>query len=170
MQTMPPVQVNTRGIIEPFIPGAIIDYYRVSGNTTAVLRDDLNQQHPINNLDGHTAWHVCWNWPGLANTGCDPGAVKLDTQLSVTLPRWSPSPDTDTALILHWNDYLGSLTTHEQGHVKMARQGFGKMQEILRNSSCADAKLNIVRNEMHEANLRYDTETRHDQTQGAKLP
>lgn len=84
----------------------------------------------------------------------------------------SPSPDTDTALRSCWNDYLGSLATHEQSHVKLARQGFEKMSAILHNSTCAnaDAKLNVMLGEMHKADLRYDTETRHSQTQGAIFP
>lgn len=159
-------------IVEPGIADADIHHYDISGDNLAALRADMNRQQPAPGFDGHTAWQVNWRWPGYASTECDLAAATLDTRITVSLPRWRPPHDADPALILHWNHYIGSLTRHEQGHVQLAREGFAKMQTILHDSTCtdADARLNTVLAEMRQADLRYDADTRHGVTQGARFP
>lgn len=170
----PPVlnKLPANGMLEITIPDAGMDYYDVSGSTVAEIRDNLNRSHRSGGFDGYTGWHVSWNWPGYGSSDCNLAAASLDTRISVRLPRWQPPQNADPALVLKWNSYLGNLAFHEQGHVQLARQGFAKMQQILQASTCdeADAKLNAVLGEMRQADLRYDAETRHGSTQGAKFP
>ncbi len=159
-------------ILEIRIPDADMAYYDVSGTSAAEIRDNLDRQHANGGFDAFTGWNVHWNWPGFGQADCDLGNARLDTELHVRLPRWQPPRHADPALVLKWNSYLGSLAFHEQGHVQLARQGFAKMQQILHDSSCteADASLNAVLAEMRRADLRYDAETRHGITQGARFP
>lgn len=159
-------------MLEVRIPDADMDYYDVSGNSAMEIRDALKHRHTHGGFDGYTSWHVSWNWPGLGQHNCDLDSAELQTSIRVRLPRWHVPRNADPALILKWNSYLGSLAHHEQGHVQLARQGFAKMQQILQRSTCdeAHAKLNVVLDEMRQADLRYDAETRHGHTQGAKFP
>ncbi len=158
--------------LEIRIAGVDMDYYDVSGSSAVEIRHNLNRQHVHGGFDGYTGWNVHWNWPGFGSNTCDLDSASLQTDVRVRLPRWQPPRDADPALVLKWNNYLGSLAHHEQGHVQLARQGFAKMQQILQSSSCAeaDAKLNAVLGEMRQADLRYDADTGHGSTQGAKFP
>jgi predicted secreted Zn-dependent protease len=158
------VTSGSREVLAFSIPDTDMEYYDVSGSSAQEIRDNLNKSHSNGGLDGHTGWNVSWGSRGADCT--------LDTRLRVRLPRWLPPADADPALILHWNTYAGSLARHEQGHVQLARQGFAKMQQTLQGSTCAeaDAKLNAVLNEMRQADQRYDAETNHGVTQGAKFP
>ena len=160
------------GVLEIAIPGADMDYYDVGGSTASEIRNNLNRSHRNGGFAGHTGWHVSWGWPGYGSSHCDLTAARLDTRLRVRLPRWVPPTNADPDLVLHWNNYAGSLALHEQGHVQLARQGFAKMQQILQTSACdtAAAKLDAVLGEMRQADLRYDAETGHGTTQGAKFP
>jgi predicted secreted Zn-dependent protease len=159
-------------VLEVSTPGTEMDFYSISGNSAAELRTSMNQQHPVSGFDGNTHWNVSWQWPGYGSSDCRLQEAKLETRITVSLPRWSPPRDADPALILQWNRYLGSLALHEQGHVQRAREGFAKMQQILQSSHCdnADAQLNAVMGEMHDADLRYDADTDHGSTQGARFP
>lgn len=158
--------------LQVVIPDTDMDYYTVSGSSAAEIRDSLNAQHPVSGFDGHTAWHVSWTWPGYGSADCDLRSASLETQLKVSLPVWQPPAGADPALVLQWNNYAGNLAAHEQGHVQRARQGFAKMQQILHDSTCADAdaKLNVVLGEMRAADAQYDADTNHGTTQGAKFP
>ncbi|MGH8492957.1 MAG: DUF922 domain-containing protein [Moraxellaceae bacterium] len=168
-----PFITNTRqDILEIRIPDADMDYYDVNGGSTGEIREALNRGHAHGSFDGYTGWNVRWAWPGFGKSDCDLSAASLDTSVRVRLPRWQPPREADAALVLKWNSYLGNLARHEQGHVQLAQHGFAKMQQILQASTCdeADAKLNVVLSEMRQADLRYDAETHHGTTQGAKFP
>lgn len=172
MSSRPTVTSRAQEVLEFTIPDADMEYYDVGGSTAQEIRNNLNRSHSNGGFDGHTGWNVSWSWPGYGRPDCELAAADLDTRLRVRLPRWVPPAHADPALVLHWNNYAGSLAFHEQGHVQLARQGFAKMQQILQTSTCdeADAKLNVVLGEMRQADLRYDAETRHGTTQGAKFP
>lgn len=173
LSTPPALQASdAREIVEARIPDAEMDYYSVSGSTVADLRNSLDSQHPVSGFDGNTHWHVSWNWPGYGSPDCDLQSAKLDTAITVTLPRWNPPRDASTELILQWKHYLGSLAFHEQGHVQLARQGFARMQQVLHDADCgnAEARLQGVMQIMHEADRRYDADTDHGTRQGARFP
>lgn len=166
---------HDQDMLEIRIPDADMAYYNVSGSSATEIRDNLNRRHAragLHSFDGYTGWNVHWSWPGFGHDDCDLSAARLQTDLQVRLPRWQPPRQADAALVLKWNSYLGNLARHEQGHVELARQGFAKMQQILQTSTCeqANAQLNSVLAEMRQADLRYDADTRHGITQGAKFP
>lgn len=168
----PSAASGARDVLAFVIPDADMEYYDVGGSTAQEIRNNLNHSHRNGGFDGHTGWNVSWSWPGYGRADCDLATTDLDTRIRVRLPRWQPPANADPALVLHWNNYAGNLALHEQGHVQLARQGFAKMQQILQTSTCAeaDAKLNLVLGEMRQADLRYDAETRHGTTQGARFP
>ncbi|HEX6591521.1 MAG TPA: DUF922 domain-containing protein [Moraxellaceae bacterium] len=174
LATLPPptTQSGPGHSLQVIIPDADMEYYTVSGGSVAEIRDSLYAQQPVRGFDGHTAWQVSWNWPGYGRPDCDLRSARLETRVKVTLPVWQPPAQADPALVLQWNNYAGNLALHEQGHVQRARQGFAKMQQILHDSTCADAdaKLNVVLGEMRAADAQYDADTKHGTTQGAKFP
>jgi predicted secreted Zn-dependent protease len=100
--------------------------------------------------------------------------------MEVILPRWIIPPDPAPALLDKWSRYMSSLTTHEDGHVELARNHEAAVDrailEVPGARDCAELqeKVNsaIVRTheEFAERHREYDRITDHGVTQGAEFP
>lgn len=159
------------------VSNAAMIYYEVSGTTAAELRTQLNQQSPVDSLDGlhydaRTDWYVSWTWPGYGGSDCDLSKASVSYDIKVTAPHWKPATDADQKLIEQWNRYLGNLALHEQGHVDNVVNNYSRVLDVIQSATCATADqaaqdmLNIFRS----ADIEYDTKTRHGETQGARFP
>jgi predicted secreted Zn-dependent protease len=159
------------------VSNAAMVYYEVSGSTAAELRTQLNQQSPVDWLDGlhydaRTDWYVSWTWPGYGSNDCDLSMATVDYEITVTLPHWKPAADVDPKLIEQWNRYLQNLAMHEQGHVDPIVKNNSRVLEAIQGATCAtaDQAAQDVLNTFRLADIEYDEQTRHGETQGAKFP
>lgn len=164
----PPAPVDA-----PDVGGADIRWYDVSGDDVPSLRASVGQAAPRNDQDeptlGKTQWSAVWRWEG-AGEPCRVSSLAMDLTVVVWLPRWTPGPRTDPALVARWRGFLGALTQHERGHVELVRAQVEALEELLRTVDCAEVDLaGRVGIEAIEAlNAAYDTETGHGAAQGAR--
>lgn len=161
-----PVITTTSGAIADF-SGAEVRYYTVEGNSAAALRESLNRRHP--GWDGYTHWNIHWD---AADGDCSQDPAESGMSITVDLPRWDPPADAAPELRQHWERYSQALTLHEAGHVQLAREGYARLQTALKQADCrsADQAANDVLQEMRAADIRYDSDTDHGATQGARFP
>jgi predicted secreted Zn-dependent protease len=96
------------------------------------------------------------------------------------LPKWSPPPDTNAALVTRWNDYQRALLQHEYGHVRHGQQAAQDMIERVKllTDFPSRTELRAALKEINDSLLAkyrqldadYDNETHHGVRQGAYFP
>jgi predicted secreted Zn-dependent protease len=159
------------------IPNATMIYYEISGSTADELRAQMNQQGPLDPLEGvrydaRTDWYISWTWPGYGSSDCDLSKTTVSYDIKVTVPYWKPASTTDPKLIEQWNHYLNNLSTHEQGHVNSVVKNYPRVKEAIQRSTCltAEQAAQDMLNTFQQANTDYDVQTKHGETQGAIFP
>lgn len=159
--------------------------YEVTGADARALRRNLNQKTPVNiggkRFDAKTDWNVSWRYQFETADGlCRIGATSTQVTSIITMPAWrneSAAPVTDAG---RWNQYIESLTIHEEGHHRNALAAAEQIEKALPNlppqpdckqaGAAAEAKGHAVMDEIRVIDARYDAETRHGATQGAYFP
>ena len=153
---------------------ADLRWYDVAGHDVRTLRESLRTEAPRNDLDeptlGRTQWSATWRWEG-AGEPCAVESVHVDLSLVVWLPRWTPGPGADPALIRRWRDYLRALLGHELGHVELVREQVEVLEDLLAEASCADVDTvgRVGVEAIEDLNLAYDAHTGHGRDQGARF-
>jgi predicted secreted Zn-dependent protease len=158
--------------------------YDVAGETTRELRRDLDRKGPL--VDGHrydarTRWYVCWRFDLLPEGGgCRVARPRIDLEITMTLPRWRRPRGAAAGLVERWESYLAALRDHEDGHVDVGDQAARAVEAALSDRparpDCGSAEseandaaqAEIARAQQED--LRYDRETSHGATQGARFP
>ncbi|HBG04270.1 MAG: hypothetical protein A2075_02925 [Geobacteraceae bacterium GWC2_58_44] len=158
-------------------------YYEIDGTSVTQLRKQMKQNGTSWN-DGKvyaavTSWDIRYSYDIFHEDGrCFVKSVKTDVEIVYQLPRRTSSTS-DPELTLLWDDYLARLKEHEFGHkdiaVKTAAEinqvlasleGFSSRSELEQEANRrTEAKLRRLK----EAQVEYDHETRHGETQGAIL-
>lgn len=164
-----PVVVDTAAL-----GGADVHWYDVGGHDVVSLRESLRAEGPLNergeHVNGETTWALAWRWSGDGEP-CAVSTLALDLSLVVALPRWTPAPGTDPALVANWRRYLDALVVHEGGHARLVLRGRDWMEVQLRTVPCVevDAAGREILAAIHAQNAEYDRETGHGATQGARF-
>ncbi len=164
-------------------------YYDVTGASAGELREQLDLQRGIEQVDAYTDWQIQWRYDyaqGADGCGLESLTVRLDVTL--TFPRWTPpggvSPHRPNVpvgeLQERWRAYLAALETHEQGHEKLATQAADEIAADLSSlppyPSCAELERAAdevgerILQHYRQQELEYDRETEHGATQGARFP
>lgn len=155
-----------------------LQHYDVTAASLQEIRRAIQQRGPrLGNRTwgAATTWNYSWSYQyerhGVA---CELRRVVVRVRTSVTLPRWTPTAEPDSALSAWWQQYSTGLTQHEHGHAIRAVDFAGEMARALEGmiaSSC-DALGRQARAEferrLEAANARqreYDRSTMHGATQ-----
>ena len=161
-----------------------IETYDVSGETTQELRRDLNRRGPLSHgkrYDARTDWHVKWRFDfERSQEGCRVVRPQVNLEVVITLPRWRQPAGAGRQLVELWEGYLEALRSHEDGHLEVGQSAADEIRETLeelraaRDCSKAEQRANGLGHEIIERHNRrderYDEETRHGATQGARFP
>jgi predicted secreted Zn-dependent protease len=161
-----------------------VAYYDVKGDTAAELREQLRRKGPLTvqgeRFAARTRWKVRWHfqpleWPG----GCALRTFDVSVEADVVLPRWKKRAPAAPELVARWTEFVMALTGHESGHVALAEAAAAELRRraaaLGRRATCAE--LGRAVNTMGQAVLaeyqtrerRYESETAHGGTQGAKF-
>ena len=158
------------------IPNTKMNYYEITGDSAAALREQINALGPTDvqgqHADAYTDWYIDWNWPGYGRADCDLSQVRVSYALTVTFPSWQPSADATPALIDHWQRYTLRLALHEKGHVDNIVKNERTMQQAIQRATCitAEAAAQQALKRLRDFDINYDRKTKHGATQGATFP
>jgi predicted secreted Zn-dependent protease len=161
-----------------------VRWYDVTGGTAGELRAQLDLHSPEDaagvHHDAYTEWYVTWHFPlVMSESGCSTGPVATTLRVKVSFPRWQAAPGVDQLLLEQWERYLQALFEHESGHRDTALRAAHEISEVLgafeQLPSCPEAETvasaaHAVLEKYRKADLDYDVETRHGETQGAVFP
>jgi len=160
------------------------NYYVVTGGTLAELYASILRGRPPKDggsYDAKTEWNTSYtfNYQRTAD-GYAPTVFEVKTVVVMTLPLWQPPKERPPELATNWWPYARALTTHELGHVSLARtaaaeagrrlRGLGAFPSAGALTQAAQQAFDAALDESHAQERRYDEETRHGATQGAVFP
>jgi predicted secreted Zn-dependent protease len=154
-------------------------YYDIHGRTFEELRADMHRLGPKvdgTSFVGETRSPMRWSWrtETIGGSSCSIREVNVVVNAQITLPRWTPPPDTEPGLVTEWKRFIAALETHEAGHkdisAKAAHEIIEKLRGISGPCSMISTRANdlarvIVARASDEQNV-YDATTRHGLTQG----
>jgi predicted secreted Zn-dependent protease len=161
--------------------------YVIKGSTAAELRAQMNLLGPFSakekrRFDAKTDSKPFAEFTLVRKKGksCNIKTVKVTITTKFIVPEWTPPADVDPALVKKWNTFLANLQIHENGHQQLAidagKDLLAKIKNLPGARSCEalnkDAQaIQPKAQAMLEKNMeKYDTDTRHGETQGAKFP
>lgn len=161
------------------------EYYDISGTTEGELRQDLDAHGYVytdgETYDGHTKWQIGWQyWYKEASDSCSVGAVEVNVEAIIVLPKWQNQGDGTASLSVKWDEYIEKLTMHENGHRDIVLSGGKEIYTALLGTSprptCDEVKTAVtdtgkgIMEKITTQNETYDEETKHGETQGAVFP
>jgi len=183
----PPPQVDLPTLPAALPTGVTLDAktytYRIVGtdrrSVTASLRAG-SLVDGVQRFSGYHHWNVRWHWHGRKTaTQCVMDSVSVVIASQIVLPAWDPLPGVDAELQAQWRTYSAALATHERGHRSVTTLGAIRMQEGLMQLSAPqcdqlakkfDEEAHRYAARIQADNDRYDAETNHGTTQGARWP
>jgi predicted secreted Zn-dependent protease len=154
-------------------------YYDVHGRTFAEVRADMHRLGPKvadSSFVGETRSPMRWSWR-TESTGagmCSIPNASVSVNAEITLPRWTPPPDSEPGLAVEWNRFIAALETHEAGHKDISARAARDIVDRLRGlsefcsqiSSRGNELARAIVNRANEEQKAYDAATRHGITQG----
>lgn len=157
--------------------------YPVSGTTALEVLASLRQRGPRSDNESffgltETSMDLTYRYTDLED-GCVVHDVRLDLDVAVTLPEWSPSSGTDPALVDDWGQFYRALARHETTHREIAEdeaQALYRRLDGLRRGTCAlleaelRHRLQVAQRDIEVAHRDYDERTGHGRTEGAVWP
>ena len=157
-------------------------YYDVHGRTFAELRADMRRLGPKvdgTSFVGETRSPMRWTWrtESTGSASCSIRDVTVFVNAQITLPRWTPPPDTEPGLATEWKRFLTALEIHESGHKDISAKAGREIVERLRGLSGLCSTLGTRANDLARVIVdrasveqkTYDATTRHGLTQGTSF-
>jgi predicted secreted Zn-dependent protease len=159
--------------------------YEVAGSSIAQLRESLNRQRPVGPdglpHDAITMWHIRWRYAtGGPRLGCAVTSFEVFLETVTTMPKWVDEAEAPSSVVERWRTYYAALLVHEEGHKAIATAAAAAIRRagaaVSPESSCAelarviDEAATRVLDEYRQKERRYDAETSHGRTQGARFP
>lgn len=154
-------------------------YYDVHGRTFEEVRGDMRRLGPKvdgTSFVGETRSPMAWTWrtETMGSSSCSIREVNVVVNAQITLPRWTPPPDTEPGLVAEWKRFIAALETHEAGHKDISAKAAHEIIEKLHGTSGPCSTISTHANDIaraiveraHQQQLAYDAETRHGYTQG----
>ncbi|HEX8846539.1 MAG TPA: DUF922 domain-containing Zn-dependent protease [Pyrinomonadaceae bacterium] len=159
-------------------------YYEIYGATVGELNAQMRKLGPADKSGrrhhAFTKWDVSWTYT-CQNQGGDYSLGSLGVKLKVTfiMPRWAASSDADKEVVNKWKKYLRALQKHEDGHkdigIEAGDEIVRRVEELESYASCQElgeainSAAQAVLEEQRQKEIRYDKETNHGLTQGARF-
>ena len=163
-----------------------INYYDVSGADASEVKASLDRNGPVSPAEGrrhhaYTHWYISWRYQYRQPTGrCAIASVSTDVKVTIDFPRLKTDATTPEALTISFARYVEKLMLHERGHVQNAITFARKIESGIRalgtESNCetlqdvANALGRALIEEAKQADIDYDSATRHGASQGATFP
>ena len=157
-------------------------YYDVHGRTARELHADMRRLGPKvdgTSFVGETRSPMRWSWQteSKGSGTCAIRQVSVSVNAQVTLPRWTPPPDTEPGLVTEWKRFISALETHEAGHKDISAKAGRAIIDRLRGLSGLCSELSSRANEVarviveraNEEQRTYDAVTRHGLAQGTSF-
>lgn len=159
------------------------EYYDINGKSIDDLRKQMNQNGTRWD-DGHvysglTSWDINYVYDISSDSG-GYGVKSASTKVDIIyrMPRMRPA-SADPEVTALWDEYLERLQRHEFGHKDLAVKTASEVNEIFATvpsfGSTDELAQEITRRteerfrRLKQAQVEYDHETRHGETQGAIL-
>ncbi len=174
------------GVTRPMPRGVIVigstQPYPVDGRTALEIGAALAsaRRGDGRGFVGYHQWRMQWRWR-YANTGsgCRISDVRIEVHSTVRIPEWRRPAGPPAELVDQWERYLAALQDHELQHERIVVEGAGEIVrrlEQLREMSCQTLGVEANREgerlvqELRERSARFDADTRHGGTAGARWP
>lgn len=162
------------------------DYYPISGSTVTALQSQMDEFGPLSQLEqrhyiADVNWHVRWSYDyAMTDRGCTVTSAEGSVDVTFRLPWWNVPTGTSGSVVSAWNQFLGALQIHENGHmdhgVAAANAVMHTLKQFPSYSSCPElieaantATREIIQHYNHQ-DVAYDNMTQHGLTQGAVFP
>lgn len=162
------------------------DYYPVSGATISALQSQMEEFGPMSELEqrhyiADVNWHVRWSYDyAMTDRGCAITAAQGSVDVTFRLPWWNVPAEASGSMVSAWNQFLGALQVHENGHmdhgVAAANNVMQTLKEFPAYSSCpelieaANTTTRQIVQHYNQQDVAYDNQTHHGLTQGAIFP
>ncbi len=129
-----------------------------------------------------TTWDIRYRYETTSKNGrYSIKSVTTNVGIVYRFPRWLATPSTSKEQLAEmWHTYMDHLKTHEFGHKDLAVKTAAEINETLAslNSFSSSRELDKEAHRLaekklkrlKEAQVEYDAETHHGETQGAVLP
>jgi predicted secreted Zn-dependent protease len=156
-----------------------VTYYDVHGRTFAELRGEMRRLGPKvadSSFVGETRSPMRWSWrtESMGSGMCSIPNLAVSLNAQITMPRWTPPPDTEPGLAAEWTRFIAALEKHEAGHKDISAKAGRDIVDQLRGLSGPCSQINTRANDIARAILdraneqqkAYDAATRHGVTQG----
>jgi predicted secreted Zn-dependent protease len=196
---------------KPWIADTKDSPYEVEGDLTQQVRDDIFGEEegkgPVDSGGKHRAARTDCEFkykiggpeaPIESKEGCE-CTVKIETidvalEIKVIFPQWKQFDQASQDCKNKWNTFMTNLKTHEEGHVRICRDGKQTIERVLREkwigksatksaATCemacqaafnelndgVNADFSTELNKINEAQEKYDRDTNFGETQGAVL-
>lgn len=184
----PPAPVNS--VDNDAFPKPVVqvhyDYYPVSGSTITALQSQMEEFGPLSELEqrhyiADVNWHVRWSYDyAMTDRGCAVTSATGTVDVTFRLPWWNVPLNTPGSVIASWNQFLGALQVHENGHMAHGVAAANDVMQTLREfpayTSCpalieaANAATRQLIQHYNQQDIAYDNMTHHGLTQGAVFP
>jgi predicted secreted Zn-dependent protease len=170
-------------------PGVFVTFverhYAVAGTSARHLMEAARMMSPRRAATHHVAytdWQIGWSFTP-REAGGDRfvvGAVRVEVEITRTLPRWRPPEAADRALVSSWAELVAAIATHEQGHVDIAVSGARALHEAILEVGSSGLREDLEQNvavvaesglaAIRSADFAYDEATGHGALQGVRVP
>ena len=118
-------------------------------------------------------------WKKQTEQGCQLEQIRIDLNVTITLPRWEASRVAPYELRRDWSRFDTALRRHEDGHREIAEWSAREVYQALsrlRTASCdgidgaAQGAAERLRDLSEQRQASYDRQTGHGRSQGAVWP
>jgi len=157
--------------------------YPIYGKSGDELRAYINANGPFDNsqrrVDAFTRWFIRWHWPFSSQGEPLFDKVRVDYQITVSLPVWKPPDGVSKRLIEEWDSYYQAIVAHEAQHVSFAKDNAQRIPVEIKKAFEKDPGLTVKRAnqiaesiiaEIHRLDSEYDRKTRSGFLEGVQLP
>ncbi len=158
------------------------NFYAVSSSDPWELRADIKRKRPWKEeVDGFTRWKIDWSFTtASSDSDCRLQSLQLKTDITITIPKWTPPDDASDRLKQRWSAYALALLAHEEGHKKIvlaaAKEVRRRLNELKAARTCDELDATIKREatriveSCEKRGKLYDEQTTNGRSQGAVFP
>jgi predicted secreted Zn-dependent protease len=168
--------------VGPIPAGVTVDaklrYYAISAASVAEINRAIGRLGPRDRgrtWGATTTWRLDWTYQtaraGLA--GCEARRALVHVRTETIFPRWTPTTEPDSALLVWWQQFSAGLAEHERGHAVLAVQAAGVLANEIDGQQAICGQLGGQVNAIAQKRIlavtreqeMYDFTTRHGATQ-----
>ena len=168
--------------VGPVPVGVTVDarlrYYDISAASVAEINRAIGRLGPRDQgraWGATTTWHLDWTYQTtrVGLDGCQARHALVRVRTEVTFPRWTPTAEPDSAMLVWWQQFSAGLAEHERGHAVLAVQAAGTLAREIEDQQAICGQLGMQVSAVAQKRIlavtrqqeEYDFTTRHGATQ-----